>query len=285
MRSDRSRLGSAITLRHRESLQVPQLPTDAPIRQTLQHTPALLPTDRQGSSSLSNTRASDDRQKLKSSKHQSQPVIPRAQSVGLDATRPASRHSKRTRRDATFNSNLLIKAYLKNPVNPVPFPSLLMKTGRGMTGPASQGSSSAGGTLTTPKPSRAGMNGSERSSPPRLNGPFLRIRSDDDYDSRRVDSLFYGPVDPVLVDPSVDHYYTFPALEEALMAPLNCYECDLFDPVILHPSFNPLRPSNHPVLSTPPSQPSQFSAHSLVNLNSEIFPWDAKKGIGLLNPC
>ncbi|WAQ81530.1 hypothetical protein PtA15_1A872 [Puccinia triticina] len=61
-------------------------------------------------------------------------------------------------------------------------------------------------TLVFLTPSRAGMNGSERSLPPRLNGPLLRIRSNDNHDSRRVDSLFYGPVDPVLVDPSVNHY-------------------------------------------------------------------------------
>ncbi|WAQ83018.1 hypothetical protein PtA15_3A384 [Puccinia triticina] len=140
-----------------------------------------------------------------------------------------------TRRDATFSSNLLIKAYLKNPANPVPFPLLLMKTGWGTSVPRKLVS---GGTLSTPKPSRAGMNVSERSLPPRLNGPLLRIRSNNNHNSRRVDSLFYGPVDPVLVDPSVNHYYTFPALEEALMAPLNCYECKLFDPVILQSSLS-----------------------------------------------
>ncbi|KAA1116432.1 hypothetical protein PGT21_013683 [Puccinia graminis f. sp. tritici] len=230
-----------------------------------------------------------------SNKQHAQPVILRSQSVGLDPARPAQRHSRRTRRDATSNSTLLIKAYLKNPVNPVPFRSPL-KTSQIVTGESSQTRPSAERSSSSIKPSRVGTDRpDQRRSPPRLNGPFLRIRADDDYVSRRVDALFYGPVDPLLVDPSIDHpiYYTFPALEEALMTPIDCCECDLFDPVILHPSLPPLRHSNPSILSTPSSsspfssssssQSSLISPESLVHLTSELFPWDNKKGIGPFN--
>ncbi|WAQ82273.1 hypothetical protein PtA15_2A590 [Puccinia triticina] len=79
-----------------------------------------------------------------------------------------------------------------NHVGPVGKPDQGTRAIPGQGGPAaSQGSSSAGGTLLTPKPSRAGMNDSERSLPPRLNGALLRIRSNDNHDSRRVNSLFF----------------------------------------------------------------------------------------------
>ncbi|WAR61177.1 hypothetical protein PtB15_13B429 [Puccinia triticina] len=79
-----------------------------------------------------------------------------------------------------------------NHVGPVGKPDQGTRAIPGQGGPAaSQGSSSAGGTLLTPKPSRAGMNDSERSLPPRLNGALLRIRSNNEHNSRRVNSLFF----------------------------------------------------------------------------------------------
>lgn len=240
------------------------------IQPTLQSIAPLPPTDQ-----IFNP----DRQILESSEQHLQPVIPRSKSLGPDAPRQAYRHARRPRRDASLSSSLLIKAYLKNPVNPVPRPAPPQKTGTLGIMEQARASTSAGGPAASSSHTKPSWTPAERCSPPRLNGPFLRIRSGEDHDSRRVDRLLYGPVDPALVDPTIDRpiYYTFPALEEAFLAPTNCHESDLFDPVILHPSFTPL-PSNAPI--PPPYVPSLSSP---LSQSSALYPWDAKKGIGPLN--
>jgi len=235
----------------------------------LESSVTLFPADRHGLFNVDQTAVRSGKQPL-------QPVVPRSQSLGPDPSRPASRPSRRSRRDTSLSSSLLIKAYLKNPVNPVPCPSLLKMYTSGAAEP-SRASTSMGRPGLSSSPMKPSRPAAGRSSPPRLNGPFLRNRSEDGFDSRRVEGLFYGPVDPVLVDPTIDHpiYYTFPALKDALMAPNDCCECDLFDPVILHPSFTPL---------PPPSSANPSSLHlPFLTQNSALYPWDAKKGIGPLN--
>ncbi|KAH9446390.1 hypothetical protein MJO28_016603 [Puccinia striiformis f. sp. tritici] len=311
MRNDRRRKSSAKSLPG--GPLVPQQVNDSSAFQPTQSISTPLPTDRYGLISVQNgsdtsldyindTFPKIDRQTLEPCQQYShqQTVTPRSQSLNLDVTRSAAnRHPRRNRRDASFNSSLLIKAYLKNPVNPVPCPSLLksyIPLAMNEESPRASGSSripvgrSSSSSSSTSSSSRTESIQPivERCSPPRLNGPFLRIGSNDDYDSRRVDNLFYGPVDPILVDPTIDHpiYYTFPGLDEAVTTPIHCCEGDLFDPVILHPSFTSISHTSIPPLFSSP-EPPPFSmisldsnSHLLLNNNSHLPPWEAKKGIG-----
>lgn len=173
------------------------------------------------------------------------PNTPGALSIEVDHF-PNYRVSKRPRKTpVSSNSSLLIKAYLKNPINPVTCPSLLKIYTAPHPHQSPSNSPIKNSVLSSSRSQSTQLASCDLLFPPKLNGPFLRIISEDESDLRRINAMLYGPIDPTLIDPKINSviYYIYDSTPQHSPLPLSIrrFRYEVFDPAILNSPLVPIR--------------------------------------------